>query len=83
MTETDDDEPTRWTSIGWQALLITNRLRNQAQLTEMNKKQDENSERDPASGRTDEQKRADQREYVERRLKEIRAWERRISGNKN
>lgn len=30
----DDDEPTRWTSIGWQALLITNRLRCQAQLLE-------------------------------------------------
>jgi hypothetical protein len=78
-----DKEPTRWTSIGWQALLITNRLRCQAQLTQRDEEQNEECEREPAPRRDDEQKRAEQIEYVEKRLRELRAWERKIGGNKN
>ena len=74
-----DDEPIRWTSIGWQALLITNRLRCQAQLTQPNEDQNEQSKPDPRPGDADEKKRA---EYIEHRLREIRAWERKISGRK-
>ena len=78
----DDDEPTRWTSIGWQALLITNRLRCQAQLTNANEKQDEEGKSDPAPSRGDDEKRAQELEYVEHRLRELRSWERKISGRK-
>jgi hypothetical protein len=74
-----DDEPTRWTSIGWQALLITNRLRCQAQLTSFNK-QEERTEGQRESGNKDESKHASELEYVERRLSELRAFERRANG---
>lgn len=75
-----DDEPTRWTSIGWQALLITNRLRCQAQLTQPNEEKDEESKSEPAPGSGDEKKRAEQAKYVDHRLREFRSWERKISG---
>jgi hypothetical protein len=79
MEKMDDDEPTRWTSIGWQALLITNRLRCQAQLN-ANKEQDEQGKRESAPGSADEKKRDEEREYINHRLREIRSWERKISG---
>ena len=44
------------------------------------KQKNEQSEREPAPSGADEQKRAQEREYIEHRLKEIRAWERKISG---
>jgi hypothetical protein len=75
-----DDEPTRWTSIGWQALLITNRLRVQAQLTEPHEKQDEQGKHDPERSGDEEKKRAEEREYIERRLRELAAFERRVRG---
>jgi len=54
--------------------------RNVVRYLEPHKNEDEHSERDPASSGADEKKRAEEREYVENRLKEIRAWERKISG---
>lgn len=71
-----DDEPTRWTSIGWQALLITNRLRCQAQLTSFNKQQEERPEGQSESSNDDESKHARELAYVERRLADLRAFER-------
>ncbi len=56
---------------------ILNRWRNQMQLEE-NKK--DNAERDTADNRSAEEKAEDEREYIEHRLRELRAWERRISG---
>ena len=78
MGGTHDDEPTRWTSIGWQALLITNRLRNQAQLTEPNEKQNDNAgdkrdSSDPAKDHVPD-KSAD----IERRVRDILAMENRL-----
>lgn len=76
--EGHDDEPTRWTSIGWQALLITNRLRCQAQLLNPNEKENEHREGDPKSGDSGEQRRDENRKYVDNRLREIAAWERKF-----
>ena len=78
----DDDEPTRWTSIGWQAALITNRLRNQAQLLNINKEQNEGPDSEGQSSNEDESKRARELEYVERRLADLRAFERRANGTR-
>jgi hypothetical protein len=77
-----DDEPTRWTSIGWQALLITNRLRNAAQLVELT--EDKNVDgRDKSDAGTEREKVAlEQREFVERRLREIGRFEDRARGER-
>jgi len=53
---------------------------NVTRYLQTDKQDDEHSERDPASSGADEKKRAEEREYVEHRLKEIRSWERKISG---
>jgi hypothetical protein len=75
----DEDEPTRWTSIGWQAALITNRLRNSAQLTEQNPiENDENTgkKRDPGDGPKDRV--PDNAADIERRVADILAMENRL-----
>jgi hypothetical protein len=78
----EDEEPTRWTSIGWQALLIANRLRCQAQL-HPDEKHHEQRQRESERATADEQREKTQREYVEKRLADLAAFERRVSGNKN
>lgn len=45
-------------------------------------KQNEESKGEPASGDGEKQKREANRQYVEHRLDELAAWERRISGRK-
>lgn len=76
----DENEPNRWTSIGWQALLITNRLRCQAQLTEIDKQKEstgnENSDKD--------EKRAleERLQFVNRRLRDLERFEDRARGRK-
>jgi hypothetical protein len=75
----DEDEPTRWTSIGWQAALITNRLRNSAQLTEQNPiENDENTgkKRDPGDAPKDRV--TDNAADIERRVADILAMEYRL-----
>ena len=42
----------------------------------------EKREHEPDGRDREEQKRSDNREYIEHRLREIAAWERRISGKK-
>lgn len=77
----DDDEPTRWTSIGWQAALITNRLRNQAQLSKINEQKNDSD--DERSRSSDEEKRALERlEFVKRRLRDLDRFEDRARGKK-
>lgn len=73
-----DDEPTRWTSIGWQAALITNRLRNHAQLTDTNKDQD--SQRDNNRDRSDAPKDRvpDNAADIKRRVADILEMENRL-----
>jgi hypothetical protein len=78
---TKDDEPTRWTSIGWQALLITNRLRNHAQLTKINEQKSEGDEERSSS--SDEEKRALARlEFVNRRIDDLRRFEEGAAGKR-
>ena len=77
----DDDEPTRWTSIGWQAALITNRLRNSAQLSKINEQKNDSDDERSRSG--DEEKRALERlEFVNRRLRDLDMFEDRARGKK-
>ena len=77
----DDDEPTRWTSIGWQAALITNRLRNSAQLSKINEQKNDSD--DERSRSSDEEKRALERlEFVNRRLRDLDRFEDRARGKK-
>jgi hypothetical protein len=81
MEGTQDDEPTRWTSIGWQAALITNRLRNHAQLSKINEQKNESD--GESSSRSDEEKRALERlEFVNRRLRDLDRFEDRARGKK-
>lgn len=82
MKTDEDDEPTRWTSIGWQALLITNRLRNKAQLSKLNE-ETERDANDQSSSSHQEEKRAFERlEFVNRRLRELERFEDRARGRK-
>jgi len=74
----DDDEPTRWTSIGWQAALITNRLRCQAQLTDTDKQKNENRDREREPGDAHKDRVPEKLEDIERRVADILAMERRL-----
>jgi hypothetical protein len=75
----EDDEPTRWTSIGWQAALITNRLRNHAQLTKIDEQKSESD--NERSSSSDEEKRAlDRLKFVNLRLRELDRFENRARG---
>ena len=74
-THDNDNEPLSFVSL--QAA-----TRNVTRYLGLDEKKDEEGKRDPAPSRGDEQKRAQEREYIEHRLKEIRAWERKISGRK-
>lgn len=81
MEDGHEEEPTRWTSIGWQAALITNRLRNHAQLTKINEQKDEGD--DERSSRTDEEKRALERlKFVNTRLRELDRFENAARGKR-
>lgn len=74
-------ETLAFNSIGFHAALILNRLRSQAQLTSpSHEEHEEDSKRETAHKRTDKDDPKNQREYVERRLRELAKWERRISG---
>jgi hypothetical protein len=76
----DDDEPTRWTSIGWQAALITNRLRNHAQLSKINEQNDAPS--DDKRSNEEEKRAAERLEFVNTRLRELDRFEDRARGKK-
>jgi hypothetical protein len=80
MKEADDEEPTRWTSIGWQTALILNRLKNRRDLLELAEEKHQDRQRDTESRDADEQKRKDHSDYVDQRLKDLAAFERRVSG---
>jgi len=79
----NDNEPNPWSAIGLQAALIVNRLRCQAQLTEK-QNPPENDERATGdkNSKTAEKQPDDERAYIEHRLRELAAWERKISGRK-
>lgn len=49
---------------------------------ELGEQKKKDGERDAARDRTDEQNAEDQRAYIEQRLRELAAWERKISGRK-
>lgn len=47
----NDNEPTRWTSIGWQTALILNRLRNEKQVQAAQRDADQRNESDDEGDR--------------------------------
>lgn len=79
-----NDNNETWASIGLQADLIVNRLRNEALIRALldGTNEQQNVERGGNSdrARTEKQKDADEREYVEKRLRDLAAFERRASG---
>jgi len=77
----NDNEKT-YSSIGFQTLRILNRLASDRALRELANEKREDSDGDAARARTDEDREAYQRAYVEQRLRELALWERRISGEK-
>lgn len=68
-------------SIGFHAALILNRLRSQAQLTS-DKEEQVDSKRDAARERTKKDDTDRHIEYVEKRLRELAAFERRLGDKK-
>jgi hypothetical protein len=76
----NDNEPNSWRSIGWQAALIVNRLRCHSQLLELASEQKEEREEKPEPENDTKERPAYDREYVEHRLREIAAWERKQRG---
>jgi hypothetical protein len=72
-THDNDNEPLSFISL---AAVTANVVR----YLETDKQKDEQSKSDPAPSRGDDEKRAQELEYVEHRLRELRSWERKISG---
>jgi hypothetical protein len=70
MTEAANDNTDTWISL---AALTANVVR----YLQPNEKQNEEGKRDPAPSGADEKKRAEECKYIEQRLKDIRAFERR------
>lgn len=71
--DTQDNEPLSF-------ITLSAATRNVVRYLEPNKQKDEERERDSNPGDADEQKRAQEREYIEHRLRQLRSWERKISG---
>ncbi len=83
MKEEANEEPTRWTSVGWQSLLILNRLRNQRTLLEASNcrpDQQPDGNREAGTEDSEEQKEKRKVEYVSRRISDLAEFERRASG---
>jgi hypothetical protein len=64
--DTQDNEPNPWSSIGLQAALIVNKLRLQAQLTDTNEKQNEESSSDTNPRSADEKRSDGNGRYVDK-----------------
>lgn len=80
-----DNENDTFSKLGLAAALIVNRIRNAQALRELSnsdKKQNEDRGSDPSPADADKERAEDQRRYVDQRLKSIAAWERKISGRK-
>ena len=76
----NDNERDSFSAIGLAALLIVNRLKNENQLLETRDHHEEDRERQTGRGDADEKNRADQKKYVDKRLLELAAFERKASG---
>jgi hypothetical protein len=74
MKVTQDNEPLTFTRISLAAQRVTDRLRNP------HEQQNEQGERDTNPSRASEKNTGSNREYVEHRLNELRAFERRARG---
>jgi hypothetical protein len=77
---TNDNEPDPWTSIGWQANLILNRLRNFRTLLELTEEQQEQGQRKTGGGDQEKRDDKDHSEYVEQRVREIAKFEQQARG---
>jgi len=79
----NDNEPNPWSAIGLQAALILNKLRVHAQLTEkQNPPENDKRATGDKNSKTAEKQPDEERAYIEHRLRELAAWERKISGRK-
>lgn len=81
MKEANDEEPTRWTSISWQMMLIANRLRCEAQLSKINEQKSEPDE-ERSSSSEDEKHALERLEFVNLRLRELDRFEQRAAGKR-
>ena len=81
--DANDDELLSFQSLGLAAAIVINRIRIQRTLLEFAEDEKEQRDRDTGRDRTDEQRTEDQRRYVDQRLREMAAFERKVSGNKN
>lgn len=78
----DNDDFDPWSPIGLAAAMILNRLRNKRALLELAEEQKEQSDRDTARSGAEKENAERHREYVDTRLRELAAFERRSDGNK-
>jgi hypothetical protein len=76
----NENEPLIFTKIGLAAALVMNRLRCELQILDADKKQNPERPGDTNAGRTEEEKEKEQREYVDHRLRELAAFERKAAG---
>lgn len=60
--------------------MILNRFKCEARLMDLQKHENPDSERETERDRHQEQRKEDERAYVEQRLRELARWERRLSG---
>ena len=82
----NDNERDPWTSLGLATAMILNKLRCDAQLRELVKfdeQEQKQSDGNAGSGSAEKQQAEEHAKYVETRLRELAAFERRASGNKD
>lgn len=81
MKAANDNERDPWSSIGLAAAMILNRLRTQRHLLELEDEKPSESRTDNGEAENNEkQKRDTERAYIEQRLRDIAAFERRAKG---
>jgi hypothetical protein len=75
----NDNEPDFWSSIGLQAAMILNKLRLQAQI-DLTEQEICDRDPEPAASHRDSDRKTERGEYVEKRLADLREFERRAKG---
>lgn len=85
-TNDNDNEPLSFQSLGLAAAIVVNRIRNAQALRELDseeKREDVERKGEYPAGGPEQPGSEEHRAYVERRIRDIATFERRVSGNKN
>jgi hypothetical protein len=80
MENANDNFELPFTQIGLAAALVLNRLRNNLQISSFQKQEIDKRSSETDTGNAGDKERADHKEYVDRRLRDLAAFEKRANG---